>query len=113
MSTCSSTSSRPWVVFNGLVHYRLHRGRMVAWRWLLFLSTMDVRLITASVIVSGELHHFVYVAYFPALALFAADFASFGICLLWTTAVAALDSWLLFVFSPWSVVRLRTICSGS
>ena len=41
-------------------------------------------------IVSGKFHHFVYVAYFPALALFAAVFASLGLCLLWTTAVAAL-----------------------
>ena len=80
----------PLVVFNSLVHHRLHRGRTLTWRWLLFLSAMDVVLITLSVIVSGKFHHFVYVAYFPAFALFAAIFASLGLCLLWTTAVAAL-----------------------
>ena len=80
----------PLVVFNGLVHQRLHMSQTVTWRWLLFLSAMDVALITASVTVSGKFHHFVYVAYFPALAFFAAIFASLGFCLLWTTAVAAL-----------------------
>ena len=79
----------PLVVFNGLVHHRLHRRRAVTWRWLLFLSAMDAALITSSVIVSGDFHHFVYAAYFPALALFAAVFASLGLCLLWTTALAA------------------------
>ena len=82
----------PMAVFNGLVHHRLHRGRTVTWRWLLFLSVMDVALITGSVVAGGEFHVFVYVTYFPALALFAAVFASLGLCLLWTTAVAAVYS---------------------
>jgi len=89
------------VVFNGLVHFRLHSRRAVTWRWLLFLSGIDVALITSSVIVSGDFHHFAYVAYFPALALFAAVFPSLGLCLLWTTAVAA-----LYVFVSLAVTGL-------
>ena len=80
----------PLVVLNGLVHHRLHMGRTVTWRWLLFLNAVDVALIGASAFVSGEFHHFVYVAYFPALAFFAAAFPSLVLCLLWTTAVSAL-----------------------
>lgn len=80
----------PLVAVNGLVHYRLVRRQPVTLRWLLFLSAVDAALITASVIVGGDFHLFVYVAYFPAVALFAAVFASVGLCLLWTTAVAAL-----------------------
>ena len=82
----------PVMAFNGLVHYRLHRGRTVTWRWLLFLSAMDVALITAGVVIGGDFHMFAYVAYFPALALFAAVFSSLGLCLAWTTVVAALYS---------------------
>ena len=82
----------PLVVVNGLVHYRIQMHRAVTWRWLLFLSALDIALITGGVIVGGEFHLFVYVTYFPALALFAAVFASLGLCLLWTTAVAALYS---------------------
>ena len=82
----------PLVVFNGLVHHRLRGRRTITWRWLLSLSAMDVSLITGSVIIGGEFHLFVYVTYFPALALFAAVFASVGLCLLWTTAVTAVYS---------------------
>ena len=78
----------PLVVFNGFVHYRLHRTRTIAWGWLLALSAMDIILITAGVIIGGDFHHFGYVTYFAALALFAGVFASLRVCLLWTTAVA-------------------------
>ena len=61
----------PLVAFNGLVHWRLRRGRRVSWGWLLFLSGMDVALISAAVVIGGEFHLFSYVAYYPALALFA------------------------------------------
>ena len=80
----------PLLAFNGFVHYRLRTKRMVNWRWLLFLSAVDVALITAAVIIGGEFHLFVYVAYYPALALFAVVFTSLGLCLSWTTIVAAI-----------------------
>ena len=64
----------PLLAFNGsFVHYRLlWRDRAVTWRWLLFLSGMDIALITAAtccVIIGGDFHLFSYVTYYPALAL--------------------------------------------
>ena len=38
------------VAFNGLVHYRLVTNRPVTWRWLLFLSAMDIVLTTVGVV---------------------------------------------------------------
>ena len=46
--------SVPLLAFNGFVHYRLRRDRAVTWRWLLFLSGMDIALITAAVIIGGD-----------------------------------------------------------
>ena len=78
----------PLLAFNGFVHLRLRRGREVTWRWLLFLSGMDVTLLTISVAIGGEFHLFTYVTYYPALALFAVVFTSLGLCLAWTTVAA-------------------------
>ena len=66
--------SLPLPAFNGFLHYRLRRDRAVTWRWLLFLSAVDIALITAVVIIGGDFHLFSYVAYYPALALFAVVF---------------------------------------
>ena len=82
----------PLVALNGLVHHRLHTGRAVTRRWLVALSAMDVALITGTVVIAGYFHFYVYAAYYPALTLFAAVFTSFGLCLLWTTMVAAVYS---------------------
>ena len=79
----------PLVVLNGFVHYRLRRDRAVKWCWLLLLSSADIGLITAAVIIGGEFHLFVYVAYYPALALFAAVFTSLWLSVAWTTMAAA------------------------
>ena len=79
----------PLLVFNGLLHHRLRTNRTVTWRGLLSLSALDVALITAAVVIGGEFHLFVYVTYFPALALFAVVFTSLGLCLTWATVVAA------------------------
>ena len=81
--------SVPLLAFNGFVHYRLRRDRAVTWRWLLFLSGMDIALITAAVIIGGDFHHFSYVTYYPALALFAVVFASLWLSLAWATMAAA------------------------
>ena len=81
--------SVPLLAFNGFVHYRLRRDRAVTWRWLLFLSGMDVALITAAVIIGGDFHHFSYVTYYPALALFAVVFASLWLGLAWATMAAS------------------------
>ena len=53
----------PLAAFNGFVHYRLWRDLAVTWRWLLFLSGMDIALITAAVIIGGEFHIFAYITY--------------------------------------------------
>ena len=82
--------SVPLLAFNGFVHYRLRRDRAVTWRWLLFLSGMDIALITAAVIIGGDFHHFSYVTYYPALALFAVVFASLWLSLAWATMAAAI-----------------------
>ena len=78
----------PLVAFNGFVHYRLLTDRTVTWRWLLFLSAMDIALISAGVVIGGEFHLFIYVAYYPALALFAVVFTSLWLSLAWTTMAA-------------------------
>ena len=80
--------SVPLVAFNGFVHYRLRTNRTVTWRWLLFLSAMDIALISAGVVIGGEFHLFIYVTYYPALALFAVVFTSLWLSLAWTTMVA-------------------------
>ena len=82
----------PLLAFNGFVHYRLHTNRTVSWRWLLVLSAIDIALITAAVVIGGEFHLFVYVTYYPALALFAVVFTSLWLSLSWTTMVAAIYS---------------------
>ena len=53
---------------NGLVHYRLLANRPVTQRWPLFLSLMDVALITTSVIVGAGFPSFVFLANYPRLA---------------------------------------------
>ena len=76
------------VAFNGALHYRLRTNRNVTWRWLMFLSAVDITLITAAVIIGGQFHLFTYVAYYPALALFGVVFTSLWLSLGWTTVVA-------------------------
>ncbi len=80
--------SVPLVAFNGFLHYRLRTNGAVTWRLLLFLSGMDITLITAAVIIGGEFHLFSYVAYYPALAFVAVVFTSLPLTLGWTTLVA-------------------------
>ena len=79
----------PLVALNGYFHYRILMDRTVTWRWLLFMSAMDIAVITAVVVIGGEFHLFAYVSYYPALALFAVVFTSLWLSLAWTTVVAA------------------------
>lgn len=78
----------PLVLFNGFVHYRLHRGWVVTWRWLLFLSAMDVAIITGGIVIAGDFDIWFFVTYYPALALFAVVFTSLWLSLAWTSLVA-------------------------
>ena len=90
----------PLLAFNGFVHYRLRRDRAVTWRWLLFLSGMDIALITATVIIGGDFHLFSYVTYYPALALFAVVFASLWLSLAWATIAGAIYAVVSLTVGP-------------
>ena len=66
----------PLAAFNGLVHFRLLTNRPVTWRWMLLLSAMDIALATSSISVGPGFDSYVFVAYYPAIALFAVVFTS-------------------------------------
>ena len=76
------------VACNGLVHYRLLTNRPVTWRWMLFLSAMDLTLATAGTVVTGGFESFVFLAYYAALAIFAAVFTSLWLGLAGATVTA-------------------------
>ena len=76
------------VAFNGLVHYRLMTGRPVTWRWLLLLSVVDFALVTTGVVFQGGFEGFIFLAYYPTLALFVVVFTSLWFGLAWTTFIA-------------------------
>ena len=78
----------PLVTLNGLVHFRLLTNRPVTWRWLLVLSAMDIALITADIVIGGGFKSFTFLAYYPALAMFAAVFTILWLSLAWTTMAA-------------------------
>ena len=77
---------------NGFVLYRLRANRPVTWRWMLALSAVDVALVTGNVAVNiaaiGKLDNLVFIAYYPALAIFAAVFSSLRLILAWVTMTA-------------------------
>ena len=75
-------------VLNGLVHHRLLTNRTVTWRWMLFLSAADIALITFGIVIGGGFRSFIFLAYYPTLAVFAVVFSSFWLSLAWTTAAA-------------------------
>ena len=89
------------VALNGLVHYRLVTGRPVTWRWLLLLSAMDIALATTGVVFQGGFEEgFVFVAYYPALALFVVVFPSLWLGLAWTTMTAVVYAVAVLTVSP-------------
>ena len=73
---------------NGFVHYRLLANRPVTWGWMLVLSAVDIALITGNLAVSGRFDNFIFIAYYPALAIFAVVFSSLWLILAWVTATA-------------------------
>ena len=75
-------------MLNGLVHYRLLTNRPVTWRWMLFLSATEMALITAGIVILGGFTSFIFLAYYPSLAVFAVVFSSHWLSLAWTTAAA-------------------------
>lgn len=87
------------VALFGYVYYQLFSQRRVTWRYLLLLSVMDVALITATVVDQGY-DSFWFVAYYPALAIFAALFTSPLLNLTWTTINASVYVGLVLTISP-------------
>ena len=73
---------------NGLVHHRLLTNRPVTWRWMLFLSAAELALITFGIVIGGGFKSFIFLAYYPSLAVFAVVFSSHWPSLAWTTAAA-------------------------
>ena len=89
------------VALNGLVHYRLVTGRPVTWRWLLMLSAMDIVLATIGVVFQGGFEEgYVFLAYYPALALFVVVFPSLWLGLAWTTMIAVVYAVVILTVSP-------------
>ena len=85
---------------NGLVHHRLLTHRPVTWRWLLFLGAIDVALITVGVFIGGGFWSFIFLFYYPAVAVFAVVFSSYWHTLAWSTMVAAAHVVVCLVASP-------------
>ena len=85
---------------NGLVHHRLLTHRPVTWRWLLFLGAMDVALTTLGVFIGGGFRSFIFVGYYPAVAIFAVVFPSYWHTLAWSTMAAAAYVVVCLVASP-------------
>ena len=89
------------VALNGLVHYRLVTGRPVTWRWLLLLSAMDIVLATTGVVFQGGFADgYVFLIYYPALALFVVIFPSLWLGLAWTTMTAVVYVVVILTVSP-------------
>ena len=84
------------VTFNGFVHYWLQSNRTVTWRCMLALSAFDIALITGNVTVGGSY----FVAYYPALALFAVVFPSLWLILAWVTATGLVYCLVVVVAGP-------------
>ena len=85
---------------NGIVHHRLLTKGTVSWRWMSFLSVSDVSLITYGIVVGGGFSSLVFVFYYPALAVFAVVFSSFGLTLACTTIVAVIYTVVCLVVGP-------------
>lgn len=90
----------PLIALNGVVHYRLLTQGRVPWPWLLLLSAMDIALTTAGVIIQGGFPGFIFVAYYPALALFAVVFTSVWLGLAWTTMAAGVYALVCVTVDP-------------
>ena len=73
-------------MLNGLVHHRLLTNRPVTWRWMLLLCAADIALVTFGVVIGGGFRSFIFLAYYPALAVFAVAFWSSWLNPAWTTA---------------------------
>ncbi len=88
------------LIANGLVHFRLLTNRPVTWRWLLFLGTVDVALTTYGVFIAGGFNSFIFLSYYPALAVFAVVFSSRWVSIASTTIAAVAYTVVCLVLGP-------------
>ena len=85
---------------NGLIHYRLLTNKEVTWRWMLLLVATDMIATTIGVVIQGGFDGFLFVAYYPHLALFVVVFGSLMIAMTWTTITAVTYSYICLTFGP-------------
>ena len=91
----------PLVAVNGLTHFRLLAKGSVTWRWLFLLSAMDITVFTVGVIIQGGFGKgFIFLAYYPALALFVLVFTSSWLGLAWTTMTAGVYTLVCLKVGP-------------
>lgn len=76
------------LIGNGLVHYRLLTKRKVTRRWLFFLSVLDAVLISLIVVAVGGFSSFAFLAFYPAVGVFAIIFPALWLSVAWTTLLA-------------------------
>ena len=88
------------LVANGLVHYRLLTNRTVTWRWLLLLGAVDVALTTFGIVIGGGFTSFIFLSYYPALAVLSVVFSSYWVNIGSTTTVAVTYTVVCLVVGP-------------
>ena len=88
------------LALNCYVHYRIETNRTVSWRWAFALSMVDVVGITAGLAISGGFSNTFFVLYYPALAMFAVVFTSFGLSFAAVTLVALAYAMLSLMIEP-------------
>ena len=82
------------VALNSLVHFRLITDRPVTWRWLLLLSATDFAIFTIGIVLQRGFEGFLFLAYYPAIALFVVVFPSLWLGLAWTTMTAVVYTFI-------------------
>ena len=70
-------------MLNGLVHHRFLTNRSVTWHWMLLLSAAYIALATAGVVIGGGFRSFIFLGYYPTLAVFAVAFWPSWFSLAW------------------------------
>lgn len=73
---------------NGLLHYRLRKRQPITPRLLFLVSASDVAQIVFAVFVLGGFTTFAFIAFYPALGLFAVMFSSVWATIAWTSLAA-------------------------
>lgn len=78
----------PMVTLTGLVHYRILTNRSITGSWLLLMLASDFAWVTTGIVIQATFHGFMYLGYYPFLALLVVVFPSLRLGLAWTTMTA-------------------------